>query len=210
MEEIGLRCGGETRRRNAELSSGGEEILMRTLVIQGSPKKNGNTATLAKRFLEGLSGGGSGAEITEFWLNDLEIKPCQGCFQCAGKYRCVIADDMQQLYPAFEQAQLVVFAVPIYWWHLNAQTKLCIDRLTALLSPDDRLTALAGKRIVLIVCYNFRSCAECTINMFEDFREWIDVKLDVIEHCAKEGHVSEAPAKLQAAYDLGKKIGAGG
>jgi multimeric flavodoxin WrbA len=183
------------------------ETLMKTLVIQGSPKKNGNTATLAKSFLEGLAGGGREADVSEFWLNDMDIKPCQGCFQCAGTSRCVFDDDMQQLYPEFESSQLIVFAVPIYWWHMNAQSKLCIDRLTALLSPDDKLPALARKHIVLIVCYNFRSCAECTIRMFEDFKEWIGVKLDVLEHCAKEGHVSSVPARLQAAYQLGKNIG---
>jgi multimeric flavodoxin WrbA len=180
---------------------------MNILILQGSPKKNGNTATLAKKFREGLVGGGRKMDITEFWLNDLAIKPCQGCFLCAGKPRCVIRDDMQRIYPAVESSQLLVFAVPIYWWHLNAQTKLCIDRFTALLSPDDKIPALAGKHIVLIISYNFRSCAECTIKMFEDFIEWAGVRLDILEHCAKEGHVSSVPAKLQEAYRLGETIG---
>lgn len=180
---------------------------MKTLMIQGSPKRNGNTATLARKFLEGLVTDGREVDISEFWLNDLEIKPCQGCFQCAGTSRCIIDDDMQLLYPEFELSQLIVFAVPIYWWHMNAQTKLCIDRLTALLSPDDKLPALANKHIVLVVCYNHRSCAECTIKMFEDFQDWIGVRLDVLEHCAQEGHVSSAPSTLQVAYQLGRDIG---
>ena len=180
---------------------------MQTLVIQGSPKKNGNTATLTKRFLEGLASSGSEVEINEFWLNDLDIQPCQGCFQCTGTSRCIYDDDMQEIYPAIELSELVVFAVPIYWWHMNAQTKLCIDRMTALLSPDDSLPALANKHIVLIVAYNFRSCAECTIKMFEDFKEWIGVKLDVLEHCAKDGHVSSASSTLESAYQLGRSIG---
>ncbi len=180
---------------------------MKTLVIQGSPNKDGNSATLTRRFLEGLTSCGREVEISEFWLNDLNIKPCQGCFLCAGTSRCVYDDDMQQIYPAIEASELIVFAVPIYWWHMNAQTKLCIDRLTALLAPDDTLPAMANKHIVLVVCYNFRSCAECTIQMFEDFKEWIDVRLDVLEHCAKEGHVSLVPSRLEAAYQLGRAIG---
>ena len=179
---------------------------MKTLVIQGSPNKNGNTATLTGNFLKGLVSNQHNIEISEFWLNDLDIKPCQGCFQCTGTSRCAIEDDMQQLYPAFESSQLIVFAVPIYWWHMNAQTKLCIDRMTALLSPDDTLPALANKHIVLIVCYNYRSCAECTIKMFEDFKEWIGIRLDILEHCAKEGHVSSVPSRLQAAHQLGSDI----
>ncbi|OGO07742.1 MAG: hypothetical protein A3K46_06730 [Chloroflexi bacterium RBG_13_60_9] len=182
---------------------------MKTLVLQGSPKKKGNTATLAMRFLEGLISANEGVEISEYWLNDLDIHPCQGCFQCKGTARCVWNDDMQRLYPEIEEAQLILFAVPIYWWHMNAQTKLCMDRFTALLSPDDKLPALAGKHIVLIVSYNHRSCAECTIKMFEDFKEWIGIKLDVLEHCAKEGHVSSVPSRIDAAYTLGKDIGLG-
>lgn len=179
---------------------------MKVLVIQGSPKRNGNTATLIKTFLEGLVRENNAVRVSEFWLNDLNIKPCQGCFQCFEKSRCIVDDDMQRLYPEFELAQMIVFAVPIYWWHMNAQTKLCIDRLTALLSPDDKLPAFSGKHIVLAVSYNFRSCAECTIKMFEDFKTWIGVTLDVLEHCAKEGHVSSVPSKLHAAYELGIEL----
>jgi multimeric flavodoxin WrbA len=179
---------------------------MKVLILQGSPKKNGNTATMTKKFIEGLKSKRD-LEIEEYWLNDLDIKPCQGCFQCSKNNRCVIEDNMQEIYPEIGTSQLVVFAVPIYWWHMNAQTKLFIDRLTALLSPDDKLPALANKHIILIVSYNFRSCAECTIKMFEDFREWINVKLDILEHCAKEGHVTQIPSKLQSAYELGLSIG---
>jgi multimeric flavodoxin WrbA len=182
---------------------------MKTLVIQGSPKKNGNTATLAAKFIEGLRSGSGGNEVSQFWLNDLTIKPCQGCFRCRGKFRCIYDDDMQKIYPEIESSQVVVFAVPIYWWHMNAQIKLCIYRMTALLAADDTLPALADKHIVLIVSYNYRSCAECTIRMFEDFKDWIHIRLNIIEHCAKEGHVSLAPEKLDAAYQMGRTIGMG-
>ncbi|MEJ2563471.1 MAG: flavodoxin family protein [Anaerolineales bacterium] len=185
----------------------GREASMKTLVIQGSPKKDGNTATLTKSFLDGLVSGGNEVEISEFWLNDMDIQPCQGCFLCSGTSRCIYDDDMQRIYPEIESSTLIVFAVPIYWWHMNAQTKLCIDRLTALLSLDDQLPALVGKHIVLVVCYNYRACAECTIKMFEDFKDWINVRLDVLEHCAKEGHVSSAASRLEAAYRLGREIG---
>ncbi len=181
---------------------------MNIVVLQASPNKNGNTATLASKLLEGLTQAGE-QTVQQFWLNELDIKPCQGCFKCARTSRCVTQDDMQPIYPALEQADLVVFATPIYWWHMNAQMKLCIDRLTALLSKDDKLPALAGKPIVLIVAYNFANCARCTVAMFEDFKGWIGVKLSVIEHCARDGHVSGCEAKLVEAFELGKALAAG-
>ena len=42
--------------------------------------------------------------------------------------------------------------------------------------------------------------------MFEDFKEWIGIRLDILEHCAKEGHVSSVPSRLQAAHQLGSDI----
>jgi multimeric flavodoxin WrbA len=180
-----------------------QEWRMKALVLQGSPNRKGNTATLAGRLAEGFASRAGASAVSEYWLNDLDISPCQGCFACSGTWRCKIDDDMQQLYPELESADVIVFAVPIYWWHINAQMKLCIDRLTALLSPDDKLPALAGKRIVLVVAYNHRHCAECTIGMFEEFETWIGAKLDVLEHCAQEGHVSSDSSKLRSAYELG-------
>ncbi len=178
---------------------------MRVLVLQSSPRKNGNTAALVERFLAGLTAGRT-HEVHEFWLNDLSIRPCQGCFRCAREPSCVIADDMQQIYPELAAADLVVFATPIYWWHMNAQMKLCIDRMTALLREGDTLPALTGKHIVLVVTYNFEDCAQATKRMFKDFEGWIHVKLDVLEYCSREGHVSGCASKLQEAFELGQRL----
>jgi multimeric flavodoxin WrbA len=179
--------------------------MMRVLVLQGSPRKQGNTATLAHKIVEGLSGVAE-TDIHEFWLNDMTIHPCQGCFTCLRSGRCVFEDDMQQLYPEFGWADLVVFAVPIYWWHMNAQMKLCFDRMTALLTKDDRLGSLVGKHLVLVVGYNFRHCAQATLSMFEEFKTWIDVRVDVIEYCAHDGPASAAQDKLVKAFDLGRRL----
>ena len=177
---------------------------MRTLVLQASPRKNGNTAALVERFLVGLVEGGT-HNVREFWLNDLDIRPCQGCFRCAGESSCIIDDDMQQIYPEIVAADLVVFATPIYWWHMNAQMKLCVDRMTALLAGDT-MPALAGKHVVLVVTYRFADCARATKDMFKNFEDWIDVNLDVIEYCSREAHVSECKSKLEEAFDLGQKL----
>ena len=183
---------------------------MKVLVLQASPKKNGNTATLVERFLAGLVAERAhdvrAHDVHRFWLNDLTIRPCQGCFRCAGESPCVIDDDMQQIYPELVAADLVVFATPIYWWHMNAQMKLCIDRMTALLAEGDTLPALTGKHVVLVVAYNFEDCAKATKGMFKDFEDWIDVKLDVLEYCSRKEHVSKCEPKLEEAFDVGEDL----
>lgn len=182
-----------------------EEAEVQALVLQSSPRKNGNTAMLVERFLAGLTAEHA-HDVHEFWLNDLEIRPCQGCFQCVGEPSCVLDDDMQRIYPEIAAADLVVFATPIYWWHMNAQMKLCIDRMTALLREGDTLPALAGKRVVLVVTYNFEDCAQATKKMFRDFEDWIHVRLNILEYCSREGHVSGCEFKLKEAFDLGRGL----
>lgn len=180
-------------------------MMMHILLLQGSPRKQGNTATLAHNVVAGLAVAGQ-TDVHEFWLNEMTIRPCQACFTCHKTGRCIIADDMQSLYPEFSWADLVVFAMPIYWWHMSAQMKLCFDRMTALLTKEDKLGPLVGKRLVLVISYNFRDCAEATLRMFEDFKTWIDVRLDVVEHCAKDGPVSVMEAKLAEAFVLGQRL----
>ncbi len=106
-------------------------------------------------------------------------------------------------------AHMVVFVVPVCRWHTYARTKLWIDRLTALLSPEDTLPALAGRRLILVTSHTHRSCAECTIKMSEDLKLWIGVELNASERCAKDGHVSSVPYKSEAACELGKSISFG-
>ena len=178
---------------------------MKVLVLQASPRKNGNTAALVERFLAGLVAEHA-HDVCEFRLNDLDIRPCQGCFRCAGESSCIIEDDMQQIYPELVAADLVVFATPKYWWHMNAQMKLCIDHMTALLAEGDTLPALTGKHVLLAVTYNFEDCAQATKGMFRDFEGWINVKLGVIEYCSREAHVSEYESKLEEAFNLGQKL----
>jgi multimeric flavodoxin WrbA len=177
--------------------------MTRGVLLYGSPKKNGNTTTLGKHFAIGLHEGGI-HDIQEFWLNELTITPCQGCFACHASMRCRIQDDMQAIYPAVEATDLLIFAIPIYWWHMAAQVKVCLDRFTALLSQDDKLPALTGKDVVVIVSYNYQACAGGVIRMFEEFKEWIGIRLQVIEYCAQSGPVRDNVPTLKHVYELGK------
>jgi multimeric flavodoxin WrbA len=176
--------------------------MTNVVVLYGSPHKNGNTSTLGKKVLQGLTDNGIDS-AREFWLNDLTIKPCQACFRCRTNHCCVTQDDMQTIYPALKEANLVIFAIPIFWWNMSAQMKLCIDRFTALLEGKDQLPALAGKEIIVVISYNYQDCARATIGMFEDFKDWIGVNLQLVEYCAKSGPLREDKQKLDEAYQLG-------
>ncbi|MDL2217634.1 flavodoxin family protein [Christensenellaceae bacterium OttesenSCG-928-M15] len=101
------------------------------LVINGSPRKQGNTELLVDAFLEGVRE--SGHEAHAFHLHEMNVHPCIGCLR-GGKNPespCVQKDDMDKLYPLYQAADVVVLASPMYYWGFTAQLKMVIDRLFA-------------------------------------------------------------------------------
>ena len=105
---------------------------MQTLILNGSPRKKGNTQHIVTMVAEGLTK--AGAEVDLFRLSDLDIHPCIGCGHCEKEGMCVFKDDMQMLYEKIAGADRIILASPIYFYGLTAQTKACIDRCQALWS----------------------------------------------------------------------------
>jgi multimeric flavodoxin WrbA len=181
---------------------------MKAVVVEASPKRNGNSVTLAKEFIKGLRENGS-AEITELYLEDMDIHFCRGCWSCLkmGEPGCVIKDDMTTTYPKLNEADLIVFATPIYWWHINAQMKKFIDRLEGLLNGNG-LNNLSGKTLALILSYNMEDPdgVYLAIQMFRSIASWSGMDLKVLKYNATQGHVSRDPEKLVEAHDLGASL----
>ena len=103
---------------------------MKTLIIFGSPRKDGNTASLLKPFMEELKD--LGADLMYVDVYEMDIAGCRACLACQdnkGKICCAIPDDMQRIYPLAAAADLIVFAAPIYIWSAPAPVKAVIDRL---------------------------------------------------------------------------------
>jgi multimeric flavodoxin WrbA len=181
---------------------------MRTVVLHGSPRKNGDSDTLAEHFLRGLREGGD-PEIRHFYTNEMKIRPCQGCLGCAKAEdrRCVIQDDMQGLYTAFIEADLVVWATPMYWGYMTAQLKAALDRMEALVMWDH----WRGKRFVVLITYHYH--CQSTVAFFERVCPFFEVALHVITcrtlDVETDRHVPIASChdKLDEAYALGKALG---
>ena len=109
--------------------------MRKILILNGAGKRNGNTAALIKFFREGAEA--AGHEIKEFFLQNMNIHGCLDCQGCARKpsgdpQPCVQKDDMQQVYDAYAESDVVVFATPVYWFTVSGQLKLAVDRLYAI------------------------------------------------------------------------------
>ena len=181
---------------------------MKAVIVEASPKKDGNSVTLSKQFIKGLQENPE-AEITELYLDDLNIEFCRGCWSCLklGEPGCVLDDDMTWIYPKLNEADVIVFATPIYWWHINAQMKKFIDRLEGLLDGNGP-NNLSGKSLVLILTYNMEDPdgVYLAIQMFRSIAGWAGLDLVVLKYNASDSHVSEAPWKLSETYELGKSL----
>jgi multimeric flavodoxin WrbA len=106
---------------------------MKIIGFTASQRKQGNTAWVVDKILEGAKE--QGAETQSWYFSDLDIKPCLSCYGCrqgdlAGeRTRCIIKDDMQQLYDALEHADALVLGSPVYMGQMSAQAKIFMDRL---------------------------------------------------------------------------------
>ncbi len=109
---------------------------MKIVVFNGSPRmENGNTHVMVEEFLKGAKGGG--ADVENVFLFKRKIKYCLVCFDCWLKTpgKCVQKDDMEQLLDLFINADLVVFATPVYVDNVTGIMKTFMDRLIPLAEP---------------------------------------------------------------------------
>lgn len=182
--------------------------MMKALIIKSSPRKEGNTATLVKHLVKGLKE--NDVEVKEFNVNDMDVQFCRGCDTCLESYApdCVIEDDMHLIYEAYLRSDLIVYATPIWWWHMNAQMKTVIDRHHALLYKEEYTGNLKGKKVVLVVSFlhDDPEGVHLVERMFKSITDWSESSLDVIRHHCVDGPVSEDADKQREAYELGVRV----
>ena len=177
------------------------------VVLNGSPRRRGNTAALVREFTRGAEE--AGHTVTEFFLDGMEIHGCKGCFggRSSRECPCVQLDDMVKIYPAVKDSDVVVLASPLYYWNMSGQLRTAVDRLFALEEGDGNLLRGCGRASCLLMA------AEG--NGFEDVRAYYDHLMEHLRwknlgHVLAGGNMDtgdiDGKPELQAAYDLGRSI----
>jgi len=100
--------------------------VKKLLAIASSPRQNGNSDLLLKAFCRAAEDAGWQVDMVR--INEMIFRPCQACDACAKDGRCIIKDDMQDIYPKMADADALVVAGPITFGSVNAQLKMFIDR----------------------------------------------------------------------------------
>ena len=122
---------------------------MKILILQGSPRANGNTAWMAEEYKKAAEA--AGHQVTVVNGAKKKIAGCLACEYCHGKGdgACIQKDDMQELYPLMAEAEVLVLAAPIYYFTLCAQIQTPIQRMYCVNSP-----AKVKKMALLVSSYS--------------------------------------------------------
>lgn len=101
--------------------------MKKVLILDGSTRKMGNTSILVQHFSKGAEK--NTTHIEHVLAKDLDIKYCNGCLRCNLIKRCSIrGDDWEELSQKINEADVLIFASPIYFHYLTAPLKNIIDR----------------------------------------------------------------------------------
>ena len=189
---------------------------MHTVIVLGSPRKNGNSETLARAVAKGLEEGGATTEYIR--LNGLSIRPCQGCGGCDKTGRCVIKDDMQEVYEKVDSADRLVLVSPVYFYTVSAQLKIFMDRIQARWSRKynikERFRKGEGRRGYLLATSattgeRIFMCSELPVRYTLDALdiEWGEPLL--VSGVDDRGDLEKQQEVLENGVDYGRKIAAG-
>lgn len=188
---------------------------MKVLAVCGSFRDESNTNKLVKRIAEF-----SECDFELIYLGKLDIKPCTGCANCMmNEGRCVIDDDMQDLYEKLMDADALIVGSPTYYMDVSAAVKSLIDRSLALnyrgVGPEYAPglpvmghCALAGKKGIALTTV----AGDGHKRALETLKLWMvdSHRLDLIEALAEVvgmDDVDDMPEVLKRAEAAGKKLG---
>ena len=176
---------------------------MKITVITGSPHKDGTSALLADKFMEGAKT--AGHDVFRFNSAFEEVHPCIGCDRCGMNGPCIYKDSMTKLNPELLASNLVAFVTPLYYYGMSAQIKTVIDRFYA---NNSRLH-VSKKAILMATAYNssdwtFNALAEHYKTLVR-YMGWEDAGMVLAGGCGVRSDIERTDFPNQA-YKLGLNL----
>ena len=186
-------------------------VKMKILGVIGSPRRNGNTHVLVSKILEGAEQ--AGARVEALFLNDLNIRECDGCHACWKGRKCSKNDDMNDIYPKIIESDVIIFGTPVYWYGPTALMKAFIDRFVYFNCPENR-AKIAGKSAVIVVPYEEDNpeTAAPVVDFFEKCFRYLEMNLAgkiIVPGVTRRGEVAEKADRIEEAMKLGREIASG-
>ena len=176
----------------------------KVLILSSSPRKGGNSETLAAAFAKGAQE--AGHQVETVYLREKQYDFCKGCFACLKLGHCVIQDDAVEIAAKMHDADVLVFATPVYYYCVSGQLKTMLDRANPLFGTDYAFTK----------AYLLATAAEAEPETVEGTEKAIQGWVDCFDRCELAatvfaggvngiGDIAGHPA-LERAYQVGKEI----
>lgn len=183
-------------------------MTKKVVVVCSSPRRHGNSETLADQFMKGAKE--AGHEVEKIVLHDDSVKPCLACEYCrTHDHHCVRRDEAAEIIDRIIRSDVFVFATPVYFYSVSAQLKALIDRFFAIeyeIRESER-----RKKAYLILTSGARDESQTT-GATETFRGFLKVLRTVDEGgiiyglgAFQKGDAFDHPSFLEA-YEKGKAI----
>ncbi len=170
---------------------------MKIKILNGSPRKE-NTAAMCEAFAEGAKEAGHDVEILH--VGKMKIAGCLGCEYCHGKGegKCVQQDDMTQVIAAYQDADAVVYASPIYYFGMTAQIMAAMQRVYCIGKPPK------AKKAVLLLSSGSPGTTNGAIATYKDMIGYLGIEDAGI--CCLAGAENKAEDKLAAIKEMAKNL----
>ena len=179
--------------------------MKKVLIISTSLRTNSNSDILARECERGARDAGLDVEYVS--LKGKEIKYCIGCLSCQKTNRCVLKDDVVDIMAKVKEAEVIVYATPIYYYEMCGQMKTLLDRLNPLYSSDYKFRDI----------YMIATAADDSDTTFDKaysgLHGWVDcfekatLKGKVVAGGADEaGSVNDFVDNKNKAYELGRGL----
>lgn len=189
-------------------------MAKKILVLSGSPKKDGNTATLVNWFSKGARSKGAKVEIVNTAFLKYKSNGCTSCRSCQKleKYECIIDDEASPILAKMANVDVIVMATPLYFYGPSAQLKLIFDRMFSLYKWDNEAgtmkTPLKGKMFVLIASAYEDIGLDSLEKPFKLTAEYTSMKFKslLIPNAGESGDIKNKTDIREKAVALGKKV----
>ena len=169
---------------------------MKIAVFNGSARKE-NTAAMVEAFCEGAKA--AGHEVEVYHVGKMKINGCLGCEYChtKGNGKCVQKDDLEQIMPAYTDADMLVFASPIYYFAMTAQIESAIQRVYCIGKPK-------AKKAALLLSSGSPGVYDSAIAQYKGYNAYIGIQdMGII---TANGSENKSEAKMNEIREFAKKL----
>ena len=170
---------------------------MKIAILNGSPRKE-NTTAMVQAFMEGAAAAGHEAE--ELQVGKMKIAGCIACEYChkKGNGTCIQKDDLEKIMPAYLNADMIVFASPVYYFTMTAQMEAAIQRVYCIGKPAK------AKKAALLLSSGSPGVYDGAIAQFKDYMDYAGIEVAGI--ITASGAENKSAAKLAEIRDFAENL----